>query len=174
MKRYVSLLRGINVGGRIVKMADLVNVYETAGMLDVKTLLQSGNVIFSSNLNDIVALRAKLEPAVTKKFNYNAKIFVLSREKLKQIFDNYPFATIDDNYQNYIIFMEFGLASRLYEAAKLLKLTEDKITLGNEVIYWQVAKGMTVNSPFSKLLIKTEFREFHTNRNIKTVMKLLS
>jgi uncharacterized protein (DUF1697 family) len=174
MNHYVTLLRGINVGGRVIKMTDLKSVYQQVGVKDVKTFLQSGNVTFSSNSNDPISLRSQLEQAVSTKFNYDAKIFVLRREQLKYAYKNYPFVNSDEQYQNYVIFMESNLANKLYELGKTLKPDIDKLALGKDVVYWQVEKGMTITSPFSKLLVKPEFREFHTNRNIKTIAKLLS
>jgi len=173
MNRYVSFLRGVNVGGRIVNMAKLKDVYEIEGMKDVKTFLQSGNVVFSSDLNDKVILRSMLEKAVTAKFNYNAKIFLLSREQLKYAYDNYSFEDVSEHNQDYIIFIESDLATKLYEQGRSLNSDIDKLALGKDVIYWQVPKGKTVLSPFSKLLVKSKFREFHTNRNIKTISKML-
>lgn len=49
MKTYVSILRGINVSGKnVIKMADLKQLFETMGYKDVKTYIQSGNVVFTS------------------------------------------------------------------------------------------------------------------------------
>lgn len=173
MKQYTSLLRGINVGGRNIKMADLKGAYESLGLFDVKAFLQSGNVTFSSNSNNPTALRAKLEETVSSKFKYNAKIFLQSTDTLKNIIDNYPFDRSNNAYQYYVIFTEVGLANLLYEQAKSLNSDLEEIVLGDNVIYWRVQKGMTVKSLFSKLLIKKEFKEFHTNRNIKTLTRLL-
>ena len=174
MHDYISLLRGINVGGRIVKMADLKNCYEAAGFTNIKTFLQSGNVTFMTDINNPRTLENVLEEAVTKRFNYMAKIFVISADDLKLILSNYPYDTSDDNYQYYIIFMRLDIAEQLYRAGREVESNIDKLALGDNVIYWKVKKGSTVDSPFSKLLVKTAFREFHTNRNIKTLAKLVA
>jgi uncharacterized protein (DUF1697 family) len=57
MTKYVAFLRGINVGGRIIKMADLRICLEKAGFGDVKTILQTGNVIFESDISDTAELK---------------------------------------------------------------------------------------------------------------------
>ena len=154
MNDYVSLLRGINVGGRMVKMADLKDCYESIGFSEVKTVLQSGNVTFTTNIYDSMALEEKLEEAVTKRFNYNAKIFVISVENMRLILRNYPYDASDETYQHYIIFIRPEMAEQLYEQGSNLKSDMDEITLGNNVIYWKVNKGSTTQSPFSKLLGK--------------------
>ena len=174
MNTYISFLRGINVGGHSIKMTDLKNSYESIGLTDVKTILQTGNVMFKSHETNQVLLQTKLEDLVSKKFSFNAKIFVVRREDLRLILNNYPFISSDDACQHYVLFMAPGIARILYEEGSNLKSDIDEIALGNDVIYWKVRKGMTVKSPFSKLLVKTGYKEFHTNRNIKTIAKLLS
>ena len=161
------------MGGRNIKMMDLQDCYKSIGLTDVKIYLQSGNVTFNTVETDETLITKKLELAVSDRFNYPAKIFVLVEEKLKQIIENYPFDSTDNMYQYYVIFTRKGIAKNLYNQGKGLKSELDKIALGEEVLYWKVLKGMTVNSPFSKLLVKSEFKEFHTNRNLKTLSKLL-
>ncbi|HUC95746.1 MAG TPA: DUF1697 domain-containing protein [Candidatus Saccharimonadia bacterium] len=172
MKHYVSLLRGVNVGGRNIKMIDLVNCYQRLGLLDVKSILQSGNVIFSCEEASASVLKSKIEKAVSKRFGYSAKVFVLDLEKLKVILNNYPFDSDNDTYQHYIIFTDGIITTRLYDEGKLIKSDSDGVSLYNSVIYWKVEKGKSVESPFSKLLVKKEFKQFHTNRNIRTIAKL--
>lgn len=61
MTIYIALLRGINVGGhKIIKMADLKRLFESIGLKQVKTYIQSGNIVFESE-EDINALKVKIE-----------------------------------------------------------------------------------------------------------------
>jgi len=173
MQTYVSLLRGVNVGGRIVKMADLKACYEKAGFTDVTTLLQSGNVVFSSQLSDAKAVQTKLEAAVGKQFNYPAKIHVYKQAELKPLAEAYPFDNSDENFQHYIIFLRPGLAKKLVDATIDLDPEIERVAAGNDVVYWRVQKGMTLKSKFGKALAKSAFKDFHTNRNLKTVRKLV-
>lgn len=173
MQTYVSLLRGVNVGGRIVKMADLKACYEKAGFTDVATFLQSGNVVFSSDLPDATAVQAKLEAAVGRQFNYPAKILVYQQSDLKPLAEAYPFDSSDEKFQHYIIFLRPGLAQKLVAAAVDLDPKIEQVAAGNNVVYWRVQKGMTLQSAFGKTLSKPAFKDFHTNRNLKTVRKLI-
>jgi len=174
MRKYISLLRGINVGGRNIKMADLIDCYSSIGLTNSKTFLQSGNVTFDIEEADIDLIKTNLELAVSKTFNFPARIFVLSVDKLKAIIERYPFENCDNSYQYYVIFINNILATKLYEQGVGLKSQIEDVALGDDVVYWKVQKGMTVKSPFSKLLVKSEFKDFHTNRNINTLTKLLS
>jgi len=173
MQTYVSLLRGVNVGGRIVKMADLKTCYEKVGCRDVVTLLQSGNVIFSSKLPSAKAVQAKLEAAVSKQFGYPAKILVYRQDELKPLAEAYPFDSSDENFQHYIIFLRPQLAQKLVAAAVDLNSKIEQVAAGNDVVYWRVQKGMTLQSKFGKTLSRPAFKDFHTNRNLKTVRKLV-
>lgn len=68
--RYVTFLRGINVGGnRIIKMPDLRACFEGLGFEDVSTVLQSGNVLFTSSSRSTNMLRRKIEAALAKAFD---------------------------------------------------------------------------------------------------------
>ncbi len=155
-------------------MSDLVDCYLSLRLTNINTLLQSGNVTFNTEQADIGSLEERLELAVSKTFNFPAKIFVLSDDKLKSIIEKYPFDISDSTFQYYVIFINNIIATKLYEQGVGLKLQIEDVALGDSVVYWKVQKGMTVKSPFSKLLVKSEFKDFHTNRNINTLHKLLS
>ena len=77
MNIYVAFLRGINVGGhKLIKMADLVRIFTKAGCRDVRTYIQSGNVIFASPLTDVDYLTRKLETALNKAVGYQVPMIL--------------------------------------------------------------------------------------------------
>jgi len=77
MTRFLALLRGINVGGNnLIKMNDLKAEFERLGFQDVKTYIQSGNVIFSSALSDKLKLTELLEKSLSEKFSYPARVLL--------------------------------------------------------------------------------------------------
>lgn len=172
MSKYTAFLRGVNVGGRIVKMADLRSCLERAGLQDVRTLLQSGNVLFESNL-DAAALKKLIETSLSETFGYPAKAQVLSLDDLQAVVDRYPFGTAADNQHDYVIFMENGLEKQLAAEAYEL-MPGEQVAAGEGVVYWRVDKGMTLKTGFAKLLSKAKYRDFNTNRNIRTLRKLLA
>ena len=169
MTKYVAFLRGINVGGRIIKMADLKKCCEAMGLKNVRTVLQSGNVLFESDQAD---LQKRIEAALQKAFDYPAHAQVVGLEDLTRIIDNYPFKNDDASKQNYVIFMENGLEKELIKEA-VIDQGHEQVQSGNSVIYWQVDKGMTLKSDFAKYLTKAKYKDFNTNRNINTLRKLL-
>ena len=174
MNTYVALLRGINVGGRIVRMSDLKDCFEKTSYFDVSTILQSGNVIFRSDTVDLELIRRQLESAVISRFDYPAKIFILEQGSLNLLVSKYPFNNSDSNYQRYIIFLRPGLVESLLVYQNNLDPIVERIAGGNNVVYWKVRKGMILKSAFSQVLIKSEFKDFHTIRNINTVNRLVA
>jgi len=174
MNTYVALLRGINVGGRIVKMADLKDCFEKSGCYDITTILQSGNVIFKSPEVDLELIRKKLEADVISRFDYPAKIFVLDQSRLQLITNKYPFDDSNADYQHYIVFLRPGLAEDLLPYAGSLDPAVEIIARGNDVVYWKVQKGMSLKSYFSQILTRSQFKDFNTIRNINTANRLLA
>jgi uncharacterized protein (DUF1697 family) len=170
MTKKVALMRGVNVGGRSIKMADLKNCLEEAGFEEVKTYLQSGNVTFDSD-ESVDKLRPQLEDIVSKRFGYEAKIFVYDAAFISKVIEEYPFDTTDKTYQHYIVFTGEYIASKLNSSAPKDESME-KVALGRGVIYWTVEKGRTLGSSFSKYLSKVAYKDKNTVRNINTLLKI--
>jgi len=171
MARYVALLRGVNVGGRVIKMADIKACFEDAGFSDVKTVLQSGNVLFESD-KTAPRLKAQIENILNKSFNYPAKAQVILLDNLKGIIAGYPFGPAKTGYHQYVIFIEDDLETQLVlEAGKVMG---EQVQGGPGVIFWTVQKGMTLKSPFAQLLTKSKYKQFNTVRNLNTLNKILA
>jgi uncharacterized protein (DUF1697 family) len=97
MPVYVSLLRGINVGGnKMIKMADLRTLFESLGFSAVQTLLQSGNAVFSSPVGDPLALRQQIEAAIQARYGFSVDVFVLAVPEFLAAYANNPFADQPD------------------------------------------------------------------------------
>lgn len=169
MSKKVAFLRGINVGGRTIRMAELKECLEKAGFKEVNTLLQSGNVTLESD-SDLASLRSRLETAVSKQFHYDAKIFVHRIETVRKIIENYPFNTEDKTKQYYVVFTEPGLPQELASAATDEDI--EKVAAGDSVIYWTVEKGQTLKSIFAKELNKSAYKGKFTSRNLNTLRKI--
>ncbi len=172
MGQYVAFLRGINVGGRIIKMADLKTCFESMGLGEVRTVLQTGNVLFESHETG-VKLKTAIETELHAQFKYPAKVQVIELRKLTDIIDKYPFETSDPELHQYVVFLEGSLAAELSQEASELDKTVETIKVGDGVVYWNVQKGMTLKSPFAKYLTKAKYKEFHTVRNLKTLKKII-
>lgn len=80
MTVYIALLRGINVGGKnIIKMNDLKKVFESIGLNEVQTYIQSGNVLFKSSEENELLLK-KIEHEIEKVFGFSVTVIIKIRE----------------------------------------------------------------------------------------------
>ena len=109
MKRYIALLRGINIGGKNkIDMTELKEGFAEPGFTEVTTYLNSGNVIFSSAMDDKTALSNKVKRMIKDRFNLDIPVFIVLQEKLKDLLNNAPDWWGDDNkdiYDNIIFLM---------------------------------------------------------------------
>ena len=91
MKRYMALLRGINISGKNkVVMAELKKEFESLKFEDVKTYLNSGNVIFSSREENSEKITKQIEEMLKKNYDFKIPVFVLEQGKLKDILEHAP------------------------------------------------------------------------------------
>jgi uncharacterized protein (DUF1697 family) len=95
-RRYVALLRGINVGGnRLIKMEELRQVIEAAGLANVRTFIASGNVIFDASETDPRALAKKIERKLIAAFGHEITVVVLELSELASMAQRNPFKNFD-------------------------------------------------------------------------------
>ena len=89
----VSLLRGVNMGPHHrIHMADLKAVYESLGLRDIETYIQSGNVVFRTAARSPGRIAADIEEAVERRFGFRAPVAVRSAAELRRVVERNPFA----------------------------------------------------------------------------------
>ncbi|MEH3157222.1 MAG: DUF1697 domain-containing protein [Gordonia paraffinivorans] len=171
MAEYVALLRGINVGGIRIAMADLRALVSELGHGDVSTVLASGNVRFTSDSDDVAALRSTLEAALSDRFGYDAFAFVHRREHVASVTEAYPF-TEHDGVHAYVVFVADGdVLDRLL--AVDVDTDVESVERGDGVLYWSVPQKQTLTSAFGKELGKPGYKATTTNRNLRTLRRIL-
>ena len=169
--RYAVFLRGVNVGGVNLKMAEVAATFRRAGFDDVKTLLASGNVVLSSAAK-AATVRTKAEAALRESFGYDAWVLVYPMDELKTISADYPFEREVEGHHSYITFVSDP--DVLDELAALEPVGDELISRGHGVLYWQVARGDTLGSAISKTMGKKRYKSSTTTRNLRTVEKVLA
>src|SRR5215469_16108408 len=93
--RYVALLRGINLGGhKQVRMEDLRRLLESMGFLNVKTVLNSGNVVFDARETSKTALVKRIEEALTKTFGHEIPVILRKLCEIQELVDSNPFEKV--------------------------------------------------------------------------------
>ncbi|GAA1911944.1 DUF1697 domain-containing protein [Microbacterium aoyamense] len=171
MTAWVALLRGVNVGGITIKSADLARVFRDLGFDDVRTVLASGNVAFEA-AGSRAALKASIERALRDEFSYDAWILLVTAKELKAAIDGFPFDETDATRQPWVIFC-VDAETRDELAAASVDADLDPVAPGPGVVYWNPPKGSSTDTPFAKLLAKATYKPRTTNRNLRTLIKIL-
>ena len=175
MTKYAAFLRGVNVGGVNLKMAEVASALAEAGFANVRTILASGNVLLESSAG-VAAVRKKAEATLRERFGYDAWVLVYDIDTVRAVVDGYPFGREVDGYQSYVTFVadkavlsELTALARLDEGAG----ADEKIGRGQGVVYWQVPKGATLDSTIGKTMGKPRYKSSTTTRNLRTLAKVL-
>ncbi|HDR7250635.1 TPA: DUF1697 domain-containing protein, partial [Bacillus pacificus] len=91
MTIYIALLRGINVGGhKIIKMADLKQTFESIGLKQVKTYIQSGNIVFESE-RDIDFLNKRIQSEIKNVFGFDVPVMLRTHEEFINVIKRCPY-----------------------------------------------------------------------------------
>ncbi len=172
MTRYAAFLRGVNVGGVNLKMAEVADALTAAGFTAVKTVLASGNVLLDSK-SSVTAVRTKAEAALRETFGYDAWVLAYDLKTVAAISKAYPFEREVEGYHSYVTFVTD--AKVLDELAELAAETgpDEKIERGEGVVYWQVSRTGTLNSTIGKTMGKKRYKSSTTTRNLRTIDKVL-
>lgn len=172
--QYIVLLRGINVGGRTIKMAELKSCFEKNGYQKVLTILQTGNVIMEAEEKNAAKLQKKIEQELTSTFNYPASVLIITPKQLQNVIAQYPFTTYGPEFHRYVYFTEKGAEKDILKNCGTLDDSIEAVSAGENVIYWRVLKGSTLDSTFGKYTAKAAKKYFLTNRNSNTLEKILA
>ncbi|MFF2245775.1 DUF1697 domain-containing protein [Arthrobacter sp. NPDC058130] len=171
MKSYAVFLRGINVGGINIKMADLKVALKSRPFSDVKTLLASGNVVLASEL-DPAGVKREFEACLRESFGYDAWVVVLTSDRVAALVEACPYPADDASTHTYLtLASDEASLSELFEAGSALKGAE-LTRLGPEALAWLAPTGGTLESPFSKLSSKARYKATTTTRNLRTMVKV--
>ena len=172
MTKYAAFLRGVNVGGVNLKMAEVASALTAAGFVNVRTILASGNVLLESSAAGS-AVRKKAEATLRDRFGYDAWVLAYDIDTVRAVVDAYPFEPEVDGYQSYVTFVtDKAVLDELAELGQRAGPGE-KISRGDGVVYWQVPKGATLDSTIGKTMGKPRYRASTTTRNLRTLAKVL-
>jgi uncharacterized protein (DUF1697 family) len=176
MTVFVSLLRGINVGGnKLIKMDALKAVHEGLGLTDVRTLLQSGNVVFKARGKGGATLAGRIEKAVEGEVGFRPTVMIRSATDLKRIAEHNPFPEMAISDPGHLVWM--ALAGKPGAAAKtrLAKACSgpEEIEINGADAYITYPNGIG-RSKLTNALLEKHLGVAGTARNWNTVAKLLA
>lgn len=170
--QFCAFLRGVNVKGTTMKMAEVCSVFEKSGMKNVSSILASGNILFSSGKSKN-ELKKLLEKTMSEYFSYDAFLFVKDKNDIETIFNKNPF-TANPGFHIYGFIGVDGIEKTLmteFERSEKMKGEEAQITENN--FYWKIPKGNTLDSEFGKILGRKNLKNSFTSRNLNTFERAL-
>jgi uncharacterized protein (DUF1697 family) len=169
MTTWVALLRGINLGkARRVAMADLRALLEGLGYDEVRTLLQSGNAVFTA-AGSATKLETAIERQIEQELGLRVTVMVRSAARLRTIVDDNPFAVPDaDPKQLHVVFLSAPPPKQQVSSLDPDDYAPDEFAVGDRVIYLRLPNGVAG----SRFPWDRSFAVDTTMRNWNTTTKL--
>lgn len=171
-EKQIALIRGINVGkAKRVAMADLRALIEDLGCKDVKTLLNSGNVVFTSSEENTVKMAVKIEGALYNRTGISAKVIVISGEELKEIVkENSLLDNMEDPSRLLVAFVQDNSELEKLKSLEAQKWGDEALVIGSRAAYLWCPEGILASK--LPIALGSIMGESITTRNWATVMKL--
>ncbi|SHK99039.1 DUF1697 domain-containing protein [Desulforamulus aeronauticus] len=173
--KYIALLRGINVGGKNkVSMSDLKTCFENAGLLNTRTYINSGNVIFDSEEQDTTKLIKKCEEILEKEFGFPISLAIIDATTLKEALEHVPEWWGDDpnSKHNAIFVIQPATAKEIIADVGEIKPEDEQLYAYKEIIFWSAPLKTFSRTRWSKV-VGTKAYQNITIRNANTTKKLL-
>jgi uncharacterized protein (DUF1697 family) len=171
---FVALLRAVNVGGTgIIKMADLRAICEGIGFRNVKTLLQSGTVVFDAKGSD-KAVAKKLADAIEASQGFRPAIIVRTADEIADAMKRNPFRAEEKSDPSHVLiaFMAETPASGARERIAAVKVANERLHLSGRELFAHYAGGIGTSRVTNAVLEKALGVQA-TARNWNTVTKLM-
>ena len=173
MARHVVLLRGINIGPRNrVAMPKLRDALEEAGFTDVKTYLQSGNVVLESRAK-AETVRRKVEKLIEQEFGLEIAVVVRTKAELAAVVKRNPLGKVATEPKRYqVTFLEKKLSAKVAKELKETAADDERVVVAGREVYAWHPKTIARSKLWSKLAGKS-LGVTATSRNWATVEALL-
>ncbi len=166
---WIVLVRGINVGGRVLPMKRLVELMEKAGCSDVRTYIQSGNAVCTSKTSDPEVLAQKIGKAILASEGYEPRVMILSREAFDAAIEANPYP-VDDPKLTHVFFLDAAPTAENLAKLDSVKTKTEQYTLDGTSFYLHAPDGFGTSKlagSFEKLA-----KVAATARNWRTVTAL--
>jgi uncharacterized protein (DUF1697 family) len=171
MHRYISFLRGVNVGGKALKMSEVVDLYRSLGLEKPRSYIQSGNILYDAGEGLAEGLEAALQQAIKTRLNFDLTVITRTRQQLRRIVEGNPFVARGgiDPKRLYVTLLERRVQAQ--DPPRDLGTTDEYLFSGTEV-YLHCPGG------YGKTVYSNAFFEKHlgikaTTRNWNTMNRLL-
>jgi len=170
---FVALLRGVNVGGNnMISMKSLKESFETIGLSNVSTYINSGNIIFQSKENEPRKLERKIEQMLSSDYQLESKVVVRSVAEMEKLVEALPQSwTGDSDWRYNVIFLRHTIDSEKILAELPVKSDIEQIVYRPGALLWSAQVSEVTRTNMAKLASRKVFRDM-TVRNLNTTKKL--
>ncbi len=173
MIEYIIFLRGINVSGqKIIKMQDLVLLFESFGYNNVKTYLQTGNVLFDSNETDSANIIKIIDDGIFHELGYRVTVILRTKQELMNIAASEPFKDYEGDVKYYITFLAEEPKQPPTLPIKMNNIENEVFKCENENVF-TIGFNVKGRYGFPNVFIEKEFSVPATTRNWNTILKIL-
>jgi len=174
MTKYVSLFRGINVGGhQTVRMDALKELHTSLDLQDVQTYIQSGNVVFTSDNPNVIQIQMDIEDRFAQNFGFQVKVMVRTAGEFNMIIENNPFQNQPMRESKWLVAMFLAsnpISTALEDIQKTYTGPEEIHIIGQEAfIYYREGQG---RSKLTNTFLEKKLKTVGTARNWNTVLRL--
>ncbi len=177
MKRYIALLRGINISGKNkIPMAELKSGFIELGCIDVFTYLNSGNVVFSADERSEIVLADKIKVMIQERFALDIPVFVVTQGELKDLLSEAPVWWGTENkemYDNLIFVMPPAIAEIIAEKIGEPTKELEQIYICKNAIFWSFDRKNYAKANWWKKTASTGIGEMITIRTVNTLKKVV-
>ena len=174
MSTFVSLFRGINVGGhQMVRMDALKELYASLRFKDIVTYIQSGNIVFTSEDADLSQLPRLIEEGFAQKFGFHAKVMVRTSDELNDIVDNNPFQNQPMKESKWVVVMFLATRpdNRAQEDLQKTYVGPEELCIIGQEVYIYYPNGIG-RSKLSNTFLEKKLKTAGTGRNWNTILQL--
>ena len=176
MPGYIAMLRGINVSGhKVIKMERLREAFESLGFRNVKTYLQSGNVVFEAGKNSPDTFSERIGKMIWRDFGFAVPVLLRTSKEMERIIHQNPFfkkAGIDDS-KLHVTFLSGAAPNTAEESLGALVVKPEQFHINAREIYLYCPNGYG-RSKLSNTAIEQKLGLGATTRNWKSVNALLA
>ena len=174
MNTVIALLRGINVGGKnILPMRELVEILEGLGLSQVKTYIQSGNVVFQSERQDLNGLSQEIRTAIGESRGFTPDVLLLDLHMFQKAIAANPFPDAEREPKSlHLFFMAEVPQNPNLEAFESIKAENERFELVNNVFYLHAPDGIGRSKLAEK--VGKGWEAAVTARNWRTVTKIMA
>ena len=174
-RRFLALLRGLNVGGQnVIGKDDLIHCFEDLGFDSVRTYIQSGNVLFRSDESRAAVLTRAIEAALSERLSNRVRAVVLAHAHYRAAVAAAPdhWGRDDDRKHNALFTLRGVTPRRIITQLPVPKDKLESLASGPGVIFWSVSKQHQTRTTWMKLAAAPAYQHV-TVRNHRTVFRLL-